>query len=175
MDAVAVALGSAADEEAVRRIIHQVGLFVISSGDGDDEIASGLSAAKAAFAWERVLQVSTAPADKHSGGLVDASFECFLSETMTPIERLVNGVAGTDTVGRIAFVFCFEWSRESAISTYSGSANELSVYLRLNGGPYRLTCAPPKYSSPNIDLDTPLVWRLSHGGIRSTDERPAVR
>ena len=175
MDAVAVALGSAADEEAVRRIIQQVGLFVIGSGDGDDEIASGFSAAKAAFAWERVLQVSTAPTDKHSGGLVDASFECFLSETMTPIERLVNGVAGADTVGRIAFVFCFEWSRESAISTYSGSASELSVYLRLNGGPYRLTCAPPKYSSPNIDLDTPLVWRLSHGGIRSTDERTAVR
>jgi len=84
-------------------------------------------------------------------------------------------VAGADTVGRIAFVFCFEWSRESAISTYSGSASELSVYLRLNGGPYRLTCAPPKYSSPNIDLDTPLVWRLRHGGVRSTDERPAVR
>ena len=104
-----------------------------------------------------------------------AAFECFLTETVSPIETLVHDVAEADTAGRIAFVFCFEWSRESAISTYSGSASELSVYLRLNGGPYRLTCAPPKYSSPDIDLDTPLVWRLSRGGARSTDERPAVR
>ena len=175
MDAVAIALGNATDEEAIRRVIQHVGLFVIGSGEGDDEIAAGLSAAKAAFAWDRVLQVSIAAADKHSGGLVAAAFECFLSETVSPIETLVHDVAEADTVGRIAVVFCFEWSRESAISTYSGSASELSVYLRLNGGPFRLTYGPPKYSSPDIDLDTPLVWRLSRGGARSTDERPAVR
>ena len=54
MDAVAIALGNATDEEAIRRVIRHVGLFVIGSGEGDDEIASGLSVAKAAFAWDRV-------------------------------------------------------------------------------------------------------------------------
>ena len=161
MDAVAIALGNATDEEAIRRVIQHVGLFVIGSGEGDGEIAAGLSAAKAAFAWERLLQVSIAAADRHSGGLVAAAFECFLSETVSPIETLVHDVAEADTVGRIAVVFCFEWSRESAISTYSGTASDLSVYLRLNGGPYRLTCAPPKYSSPDIDLDTPLPGVLA--------------
>lgn len=175
MDAVAIALGNATDEEAIRRVIQHVGLFVIGSGEGDDEIASGLSAAKAAFAWDRVLQVSIAAADEHSGGLVAAAFECFLSETVSPIETLVHDVAEADTVGRIAVVFCFEWSRETAITSYSGTASDLSVYLRLNGGPFRLTYGPPKYSSPDIDLDAPLVWRLSRGGARSTDERPAVR
>ena len=175
MDAVAIALGNATDEEAIRRVIQHVGLFVIGSGEGDGEIAAGLSAAKAAFAWDRVLQVSIAAADKHSGGLVAAAFECFLSETVSPIETLVHDVAEADTVGRIAVVFCFEWSRETAITSYSGTASDLSVYLRLNGGPFRLTYGPPKYSSPDIDLDTPLVWRLSRGGARSTDERPAVR
>jgi hypothetical protein len=122
-----------------------------------------------------VLQVSNAPADRHSGGLVNASFECFLAETVSPIEALVNGVAEADTVGRIAFVFCFEWSRESALTAYRGSASELSTYLRLNGGPYRLTYGPPKYSSPDIDLDTPLVWFVSHRSRLSPEDRLAIR
>jgi hypothetical protein len=162
MDAVIIAIGDAADEDTIRRAVARVGLFVVDVATTDSEIEPGLSAAKAALAWDRILQVSDSASAHDSGDLVNASFECLLSDNVSPIEKLVCGIAESSTVGPITIVFCYEWSRESAITYYKGSSSELSVYLRLNGGPYRMTNSFPKYASPDIDLDTPLVWLLSN-------------
>jgi hypothetical protein len=167
MDAVIIAISDAADEDAVRREVARVGLFVVNLNSFDSEIEPGLSAAKAALAWDRLFQVSDSASVHDSGRLVSSSFECLLSDSCSPIEKLARGIAESCTAGPITVVFCYAWSRDSAITYYKGSSSELAVYLRLNGGPYRITRSYPKYHSPNLDLDTPLVWLLSNCGASS--------
>ncbi|MCY3016279.1 MAG: hypothetical protein NT171_16525 [Planctomycetota bacterium] len=161
MDAVIIAIRDAADEDAIRRAVALVGLSVVNLASFDSEIEPGLSAAKAALAWDRLLQVSDSASSRDSGNLVNTSFEYLLSDDLSLIEKLAYGIAESSTVGPITLVFCYEWSRESEITYYKGSPAELSVYLRLNGGPYRMTRSSPKYTSPDIDLDTPLIWLIS--------------
>ena len=160
MTTVAIALGSADDENAVAAAIREAGCALIDGPEHDPETAAGRARASEIFGWRRLLFVSLSSSDRTSEPLCSASFQRFLEDREGPLERLVRSVAGSPAKGTIHVVCCFEWDADGEITLYKGDADALAGYLRLNGGPWRLTYPLGRLDAPAIDLDTPLVWRL---------------
>ncbi len=165
MDRIAVALRSENDEQRVRDLIQKVG-FKLPAADfeSDPETMHGIFQAREHFGIARMLFLVSDSSDDSSNRVTQETFEqLIMHETTCRLEKLFKHLAHEELESEVWLFFAFCWDVDQEIVYYEGNADAFGVHLRLNGGAFRTTYNLKKGTS-NIDLDTPVVWKLRSVG-----------
>jgi|688.fasta_scaffold476659_2 hypothetical protein len=165
MDRVVVAIASDVDVQTVRRIVQDVGLnFPQADFWADIETAPGLRQFKNIVGICEVLFLVLHPNDNSSSRVTQETFESVvIKATQSRLESLVRALGQGDLVSDVWLFFVYSWSENQEIVYYEGDASAFSCHLKLNGGAFRTTYNVIK-KTLNIDLDTPLVWKVVRAG-----------
>lgn len=161
MDRVIVAIGSGADEQTVRRIVKDVGFELPLADFGSDpETMDGIRQAGLAFGFAEMLFLVMNPNDDSSNQVTQETFESVvINETASRLEKLVEHIGRAKLESDIWLCFAYGWTVDQEIVYYEGDSAAFRCHLTLNGGAFRTTYSLVA-GSANIDLDTPVIWRV---------------
>lgn len=161
MDTIAIGISSVQEEDFITPILSQLGLATPSSDFMDDEeVHKGLACFCDLQNIQKLYFLVKSPSDKSSNCVTQEINEDLSKGVHSVIDRLAQEIESANCEADIWIIFAFCWKLHDEITYYSGSAEALHQYMKLNGGAYRLAYIL-QCDQYNIDLDTPFVWKLT--------------
>lgn len=162
MDRITVALRTEGDEPEVRRLIREIGLAVPTAAfETDSEVTAGFREAREAFGFSCFLFLGLDSKDKSSNRVTQETFEHVCEGRPSRLEKLVRRLETMERESDPWIIFAYSWESGQDVVYYEGGADSFSAYLRLIGGAYRTTYNISNMVA-NIDLDTPLLWKITN-------------
>ena len=157
MDTIAVTWNGEIDSSSIKKAMDEIALSAYESADV--EVLSGIREyQEAVMATDLVYLASSSNAS--TSNTLTARISDEIEKGLVPcLCRLARLLEDQLKLGQIWFLFAHDWPAGIETTYYEGNAQQLEAYLQLNGGAFRLVHSF-KTQSFNIDLDTPLIWKL---------------
>ena len=158
MDTIAVGWKGAIPATVFEEAIHKIGL---TSADlsGDGEVQSGIQECMQALALDGILYLVQSEKDSTSNKVTSRIFDEICQDFVPCVPRLGTLLQDRIDGGQIWFFFAHDWPAGISVGYFEGTPQDLTSYLKLNGGAFRrLRSFSTK--ATNLDLDTPLVWKI---------------
>jgi hypothetical protein len=159
MSAIGIIWGGGDGDSVVDSAIKEAGLEVIDlSWDGD--LQPGLQEFSKVHSVNKVRYLADSAGDRTSNSLFLEIADAIASNRPSCIWKLAKILEGKVVAGPVFLFFACDWADRIQIDYFEGSSCELAFYMKLNTGAFRrqYVVRARKY---NLDLGTPLVWRLS--------------
>lgn len=141
-------------EEAIREVE-----LTFADLSGDDEVQSGIQEAKLALALDGILYLVKSEGDPTSNKVTCRISDEIYQDLQPCLSRLGALLQDRINGGQIWFFFAHEWPAGISVTYLEGTPQDLASYLKLNGGAFR-SFRSFRAKANNLDLDTPLVWKL---------------
>ena len=147
-------------EEAIREVD-------LTSGNlsSDGEVQPGLQECKLALALDGILYLVKSEGDPSSNKVTCRISDEIYHDFEPCISRLGSLLQNNIGDGQIWFFFAHDWPAGISVTYLEGTPQDLASYLRLNGGAFRRLRSFSAKAN-NLDLDTPLVWKLRRPDFR---------
>jgi len=158
VDSIILGWRGLASIELLEKIVGEVGLN-FADHSGDDEVDLGLNECKYALSLSGAHYLVDSKDDLTSNKL-SIKIAKEVSEGLEPcLSRLGKLILEQIKEGEFWLMFAYEWVSGDNVVYLEGAPEDLAVYIKLNGGAY---CLLHSFSTQatNIDIDTPLVWKL---------------
>ena len=160
MDRIAIGVCSDQDSVLVSSLMSDLGLKETERKFVDDsEIREGLEHFCSLKGIKKLHFLVKSPSDLTSNHLTQEIADDLSQGKPSRIDILAQRIKADKIESSIWFIFAFTWRAADEISYFSGRADALHQYMLLNGGAYRLVYVVDR-DKYNIDLDTPLVWKI---------------
>ena len=158
MDTIAIGWKGAISTSVIEKAINQVGLGNVDVFK-DGEVKAGLEECEETLMLDGILCLVDSDGDSTSNKVTMRISEEIDRGLEPCISRIGSLIRSKMSEGQVWFFFAHDWPRGINVTYYEGLPSDLASYLKLNGGAFRLLYSF-KRKCTNLDLDTPLVWKL---------------
>lgn len=162
MEQIAIGTKSPDEDGALCQTIDSLGLVTLSTDpERDPETRSGLTEFCSTIGINRVHFLGTSKSEAGSNSLSQEISGDIAKGERSRLDQLAEALGKSNLVPNVWIMFAHTWKTGDEVSYFSGNAESLHDYISLNGGPYRVLYVPHR-GQYNVDLDTPLIWRLTN-------------
>ena len=157
MDTIAITWNGEIEASSVKKAMDEIALC--SYQNADAEVLSGIHECKEALMFTELLYLADS-SDASTSNKLTARISDEIEKDLVPcLCRFAQLLEDQLKLGSIWFLFAHDWFEGIETIYYEGTAEQFEAYLKLNGGAFRLLHSF-KIQSFNIDLNTPLIWKL---------------
>lgn len=157
MDTIAITWNGGIDSSSIKKAMDEIALCAYESADV--EVLSGIRECQDAVMATELFYLADS-SDASTSNTLTARISDEIEKDLVPcLCRFARLLEGQLKLGGIWFLFAHDWPEGIEATYYEGTAEQFETYLKLNGGAFRLLHSF-KTQSFNVDLDTPLIWKL---------------
>ena len=157
MDMIAITWNGKIDASSVKKAMDEIALY--SYRNADAEVLPGIRECKEALMFTELFYLASFGGASTSNELTARISDEIEKDLMPSLCRFARLLEDQLKFGNIWFLFAHDWPAGIETTYYEGNAEQFEAYLKVNGGAFRLVHSF-KNQSFNIDLDTPLIWKL---------------